>query len=206
MSIPDKKTDYAVTTPALLISQLRSKETAYLVAEALGAETQEAEFAIYTLKDYQDIDLAEGVHLDNVGAYYGELRQGRTDENFRRVIKAKKVAISCGGTAGGVYKTAAAIIDGISGAVARVESHDQFAPGSPTGAVNGFLQVNITGAAFTDLGVINDIIRLLRLAKPAGVRLNVAIQSTSVYNSQWRPSSNSLDTAPMGGLFQYNII
>ena len=207
MSIPAKKTDYAVTTPSLLITQLRSKETAYLLAEALGAETQEAENALYTLKDYQDIDAAEGVHLDNLGAYYGEVRQGRSDANFRRVIKAKKVAVACKGTVYGVWATATAAISGISGAVAYVSVHDEVSLVSPpSGPTNAFMHVNITGAAFTDLGQINDIVRLLRIAKAAGVRLNLSIQTTATYSDQWIPSANSLDNAPMGGLYQYNII
>lgn len=61
-------------------------------------ECNELEDIYQELLDQKDLDLAEGVFLDIIGAYVGESRNNRDDESYRQGIKVRIAVNTSSGT------------------------------------------------------------------------------------------------------------
>lgn len=118
-------------------------------------------WAVYTLG--WDPDDLGGVDLDVLGAVVGEPRGNLTDGQYRPVLKARQIANRSDSTAGRLTQ------------IALVMAPDAVIVVTPTPPAA--LVVSVT-ADFSTLRAA-DMLRMLQIAKPAGVRLQLITVDTS---------------------------
>lgn len=83
-----KINDYDVNL-TLLIQQYKDKPKFKGILEAISDQADDLETAIFEIRDQYYIDTAEGVQLDVLGEIQDIAREGRTDTDYRTVIRAK---------------------------------------------------------------------------------------------------------------------
>lgn len=71
-------------------------------AQAIGDGAQVAEDLLWQLTEDRTLDAASGAQLDQWAGWVGEARQGLTDDDLRRFVRARFLAALCDGTAGKV--------------------------------------------------------------------------------------------------------
>ena len=95
-------TDYADAAEELLPSALRRPRLCALVA-AFGAAIQMVEDAALAVDTGRRFDNATGRQLDLIGAIVGEPRQQADDQDYRRLIEARRLANVSTGTADEIF-------------------------------------------------------------------------------------------------------
>lgn len=90
--------DYADRVVARMLSRYRAKERTVALARQLADSVQEVETALWDLIDRTALDTADGVWLEGLGRIVGENREGSTDAEFRRFIRARIAANRSAGT------------------------------------------------------------------------------------------------------------
>jgi hypothetical protein len=83
-------TDYDVNND-ILLEQFKNKNKFIQICQKLSLESNQIEDCLFEIRDLYWIDTAEGDQLDVLGAIQGIDRDGRTDSEYRKVIKAKIV-------------------------------------------------------------------------------------------------------------------
>lgn len=83
-----KITDYDVILE-LLIQQFKDKPNFNGILQALNAQAEDLETAIFEIRDNYWVDTAEGDQLDVLGAIQNESRLGRNDTAYRAAILAR---------------------------------------------------------------------------------------------------------------------
>lgn len=129
------------------------------LAQAIGSEVQALEDDIFDLVESSSINVAKGAMLDRWGAYVGEPRLGLTDDVWRRVIKAKTVALKSASRR--TYMTAfvAALFD---------EKEITY-----TDYVGAF-RLHVTSNTLIDDALKRRVLRLLDTASPAGINATIS--------------------------------
>lgn len=93
----DRITDHAGRALELLPEQFRGKDRLEGMLNALSAEVQSAEDALYELIDQRALANAEGAQLDGIGEIVGEPRNGRPDSAYRIAIRRQiQINVSSG--------------------------------------------------------------------------------------------------------------
>lgn len=95
MSEIQKIDDYNVNL-RLLMEQYKDKEKLKGVLEAINAQADDLETALFEIRDLFWIDTAEGVQLDTIGKIFGVAREGRNDTDYRNAIKVRASLIASG--------------------------------------------------------------------------------------------------------------
>lgn len=168
----------------------------------LAANTiQENEDTLFKIKDWRDMDQAQGKALDKIGGNVKQVRGQLPDETYRVLIKAKiKRTLSDG--------SIDTIIDFVSFIlqipVTDVELTELWAEGKdaalhlnvPAGPINA------TGLSLTQFG------RLINLIVVAGVRAEVLFEGTFSFSSNYSASETSTegfadDAGTTGGTLGY---
>lgn len=156
----------------LLIEWFRKPRWVALLQSMVG-EIQEAEDAVYAVLSALDLDTAVDDVLDKFGRLVGELRQGRSNDDYRAAVRVRILVNSSDGKleqliaiARGLVPTAVVSVQELYPAALRMY--------------------------FSTLGTVSfrTVERLLHQAKPAGVRLNVA---------SGVPTVGAVDGDPLGG-------
>lgn len=143
-----------------LATQFRNKTTDQAFVGVFAAQIQVLEDALYTLLGYWDVSIAEGVHLDTLGAYYFEYREGDSDAAYRVRVVAKKQALYGGASLANVLTVADAL-----GLDVHVYPTDH-------GGVSGCYTVAVDTEAATPQQAVQWL-RIFKTCKPAGVRINL---------------------------------
>lgn len=138
---------------------------------AAGGEAQEAEDAAWQLYNAFDLETATGPVLDKLGALVGELRSGRTDEDYAAAIRARILVNSSTGRQEDLLAVAAALIPGYDSILLIEEYPAHFT-------------ISISG----DWGAVtvDTVGRMLRQAKAAGVGMlgiKVETADTMIWDS-----------------------
>ena len=76
---------------ALLLSQYKGKPRIEKLLRVYLAKVQELEWVFADLADQRNLDTAFGVWLDMIGRIVGQSRQGWTDAEYRKAIRARVV-------------------------------------------------------------------------------------------------------------------
>ena len=83
-------TDHSDAAKARLLEQYKGIVSVEGLLDSLGGQqVQDLEDAIYGLKNRLDIDVSEGIQLDDIGEIVGQDRQGQGDEVYKLLIKAR---------------------------------------------------------------------------------------------------------------------
>ena len=97
--LPVKKiADHAVDAIKRLPFQHRDKTTITALLTALATPANAIETAFCQLLDERDIDNAAGDQLDVIGRVVGEARNGRSDDDYRRFVRARVATNRSSGT------------------------------------------------------------------------------------------------------------
>jgi|GEM_PF-1593142 len=81
---------HAAGAKARLLYQYRGRPNIEaLITSLSGDRAQQLEDSLFTLYTRLDIDLSEGVQLDNIGELVGQTRGGQSDAVYRLFLKAK---------------------------------------------------------------------------------------------------------------------
>lgn len=110
-TVPAASVDHVASALARLRSQFRDKPLIVEFMSALVSEVQPVEDALGQLRDERSIDTATGVTLTMLGTIVGEARDGRGDDEYRRLVRARISINRSVGTADDLAAVARAIID-----------------------------------------------------------------------------------------------
>jgi hypothetical protein len=169
------ETEHVAKALARFVEQFKNAENLREMVSALASPLQDVDTALYQLYTQRWVDSAEGKQLDNLGAIVGQEREGRDDVEYRLWIKARVFANRANGHPDDTLR------------ILELIQPDADYEVEPTYPATYLVHVyNATAPA-------QSIYNILRLAKPAGVRMNLlsdADDSTSFAFSD----SGSLET------------
>lgn len=151
---------YGDEAVARLVQQFRSGDAGPLIqgyVRYLAERVGECESVAWDVYSVMDPDVATGVHLDKLGRFVGQLRQGRTDAQYRIAIKARIAVNRSSGTLPELIN----ILRLLVGEAATITVPEYAA----AGANSGTYRMNVNGA-----DVLEEIAIMLGDATMAGVR------------------------------------
>ncbi len=93
-----EKTTHAAEMIAKELQQDKEQPNRAAIINAIGAEIQDAENSLGDVFDQHFIDNAVGAQLDGLGEIVDEDRKGKTDAEYRTVLKAKARALRSSGS------------------------------------------------------------------------------------------------------------
>jgi hypothetical protein len=150
-------TEHVAEAQSHLIEFFKHGPRNQAVLEAVMAQVQELEGALWAMNNAFDVDTATGDQLDLLGKLVGEARQDRLDAEYRTAVRARVLVNSSSGTMAELLAIGAAI--------------------SPTAVIAAReLYPAAMSLEFDTFGdsSLQETYRLLRAAKTAGVRLDLA--------------------------------
>jgi hypothetical protein len=130
-------------------------------------QVQEVEDALWQLFNAFDLETGEGAVLDLIGNLLGERRDGRLDADFRAALRARILVNQSDGRLESMLAVLVALVPSLEGSD-NVTVEEQYPAG---------LRFEILAAL--DGVEPATIVRMLRQAKPAGVRLNLTVGDTA---------------------------
>lgn len=157
------KTDLAVVAKGRIVSQYRNSPLFVALIAAIAGVVQKVEDAFWDLSQAMLLDTATGVWLEYLGAIVGESREGDSDADYRRFIKARILANRSSGTIDEVL-TIVALILNVSPISSAFEEAAEFYPASM------LLVIDDTIVTTSDK-LRRRLCRIVSRARPAGVRL-----------------------------------
>lgn len=110
MSI-SKITDHVTQAKDRLPTQHAGKTKIEALLTALVTPMQAIEDALWQLLTERQIDTAIGTQLDDIGLIVGEDRQGKTDDDYRRFLRARISVHKSRGTAEDILTVAQLVLD-----------------------------------------------------------------------------------------------
>jgi hypothetical protein len=168
-----------------LIKFFHNKPRVQAFLAAFVQEVQEMEdLAWAVFATLRDLDTAEGVLLDRLGALVDESRVGRLDGPYRAAIRVKILCLSSDGKTEQMYEIARLLEP--TATVAISESW-------PAG-----FQVSFSVAT---LG-LTYLYQIMKIAKPAGVRMNLGFAGGAIGDTDGDPLGATIgdtDGVPLGG-------
>jgi len=127
------------------------------INKAFGVQLQDLQNAIFQLFDILSIDGNEGVNLDRIGTLVGQLRNGKSDAEYRRFLKARVKINKSNGT-----------IPKILEILALTHPSETFSVREPKGGVLIFNMLE------TWIGVdLTELMGILREIKGGGTRVEL---------------------------------
>lgn len=149
--------DHVTEALARLREQFKAKTNWVALTAALVQPTQDVENALFQLLTDRGVDDAEGDQLDAIGVLVGEARAGRSDDDYRRFIRARIATNRSNGTAEQIINIARLVLGDLDVSI-RVENQGTAA-----------YVMRILGPEMT-VDVAGILVAFLRSATAAGVR------------------------------------
>lgn len=174
-------TDHGDQSIGNLIQYFQDKPRMGAVLRSWAAQVQEVEDALWALFSRRGISVAEGVWLDELGAIVGEPRQGRLDDRYRAAIRVR-IAVNI---SEGRWEELLSIASRMIGPTARIQASEH-PPAS--------IAVRVRDGLGDTTG--EDLLRMLRAAKSAGVSLVVGVASSSARSFRFGHASGSSGATP----------
>jgi hypothetical protein len=159
--------DHSAQALARLIGQYQGRPRLQAFIEAFSDRAQEIEDMFWDLLTKRLLDVATGVHLDNLGDIVGQNRQGLGDADYRQFIRARIKTNRANGKIEELIQIALLIF----GSTERIGLREYY-PHALTIEVNG-VSVN-AWIAFS---------QFLDVAKDAGVNLHFVFSKQSTANA-----------------------
>lgn len=178
--------DHTVRAIQNLPQLLRDSTTIQALVKSYCDQVQDLEEGLYTLINYWDLDTAEGSHLDRLGSFFEEYREGDSDVEYRKRVKAKRRALSRGTT----------IEDLIS--VCTLLGLDEVT----VTEANATYYVTTGSYLFASNAKAEQYCRIIRACKPAGVRLNFEYFLSSSGLLILNTGTDGLGVGKLGGVLQ----
>lgn len=152
-----KITDHAERALERVLLQYKDSPRLRALIELHAGTIQELENAAFDFYTKVALPTANGEQLDRIGAIVGQLREGRSDAEYRTWIEAR-IALNTGS---GTVTELLRLFEGIvpPGALITVE------PSFPAG-----FSLSIGGSVLTEATLAAQLAKLLQLAKAGGVR------------------------------------
>lgn len=177
-----KITDHVAAALARLPEESREQPNIVAFVSALVRPAQAVEDAFWQLLTETGISRALGVSLDRIGKIVGQVRDGRDDETYRAVLRARILA----NRSSGKIEELITIVRLVLGAdvVVSIEREGTAA-----------LDVEARAIAITET-LAQTVIDLLRTAKAAGVRLT--FQYSTNINEDGAIQNFRFDSNPTG--------
>jgi hypothetical protein len=126
-------------------------------------QVQEAEDALWQLYNAFDLETAEGVVLDLIGNILNERRDGRLDPDFRAALRARVLVNQSDGSLEAMLAVLVALVPSLEDA-GSVTVEEQYPAG-----LRFEILADLAGVSPTTIS------RMMRQAKPAGVRLSITV-------------------------------
>jgi len=93
-----------------LLPQFRDKQNTLDLVSTYLEQVQDTEDLVFTVLGSRDLDVALGRALDQIGAYVGESRQGRSDSVYRDAIRLRIIINNSAGTPNDIIQAGKLII------------------------------------------------------------------------------------------------
>lgn len=156
-------TNHVEQAKARFTEQFKDKTKLLQFLEAMLADTQDLETAMYALLTLRQVDTAEGVQLDVLGRIVGQPRLGLSDDDYRPFIKTR---IAVNQSDGLVSQLINIVQLALSGQIADLDTLTVKVEQQPPAAIEVIVQGTTLTEAFSDflLGFLLD-------AKAAAARL-----------------------------------
>ena len=170
-----------------LLNQFKAKQKINDLICIFADRATELDQEILNIKAFRSLTTALGQQLDNLGSTMGLQREGFGDDDYRRHLEAKALAIGSEGTINDLEAIMTKLDDGFS--TTPLDLSEQF-PGQV------ILSMDVTGStaqAVFDLGL--RFFKILVVAKAVGVRLLFEFQGTFTLFS-WDVDAPAGDPAP----------
>lgn len=159
-----KITDHTAAAVARLPSQWADKPNTVAFLEALVGGFQSLSDAIWQLLTERGIDDAYGVGLDRIGAKVGQPRDGASDDDYRRLLRARILTSRSKGTPADLIAIGRLIVN---------DPAATFVIGENGG---GDLKLTVGGVVVAS-GTAEILARFLREAVKPGVRIIVSVDT-----------------------------
>lgn len=155
-------TDFVARTASRVLSQYKPLARFGIIISGIAGRVQDAEDALWAIVAQLNVDTAQGVWLDYLGAFVGEARDGANDAAYRVFIAARILANRSQGTVEEILS----VINTVMAGAAPILLVRRLSPAS--------LEVRIEDSA-TGLVEPNRtrLMKILRSTRAAGVRLMV---------------------------------
>lgn len=147
---------------ARLLEQFKDKQRLKKVIEILLRPLQEAEDMFWSLYTDRRLDSAVGAQLDVLGRIVLEKRDGRSDDDYRAIIRVKVKVLRSNGSAADLMAICDLMLQGTAYA------YNEHYPAA--------ILVEVLA---TPVFAVSLLARFLRLAKAGGVRLDVTNPASS---------------------------
>lgn len=154
----DLITTHAADALARLPESRKGKDNLAHLISTMGIQVQELEQALYELLTERQIDTAVGVQLDAIGEIVGQPRAGESDDDYRRMVRARIAANNSEGRVADFIRVTRAVINDATLAVRP-------APGYPAAMV-----IHVEAGILSDAAA-QILIELLRDTRAGGVRV-----------------------------------
>ena len=141
-----------------LLEQYKGKPRIETLLGIYVDQLQEVEEAFWQLLVERWVDNALGAQLDILGAIVGQKRDGRAEEPFRAMVRARILANRSRGTAEDLIAIVVALLDATASGAVKFEEH------------SGAQARVLMQTTFPDVALA-DVNALLQYAKAGGVRL-----------------------------------
>lgn len=139
-----KITDHVVQALARRSQQFKNKTKYENLLSALTQEVQPMEDALWQLFTERTIDTAIGAQLDDIGLIVGQLREGLSDSDYRRLVRARISVNNSQGLVADLIGVSVLIVDDATAEIIIKQQPTaavvvQILETIPTSAVVGFL-------------------------------------------------------------------
>jgi hypothetical protein len=170
-------TDLFARAKSRMLSQYRKLDQFVADLGVLVSEAQILEDALWAFFEQMDLDAAVGSWLDVIGRLLGETRPaGLADDNFRDFIRARIIANHSSGTPEELIAICAQVLNRPFGTIGI--SWDVVIDEFPPASLNLFLFEPALGGVSDPF--LPEVLKLLGIAKAAGVKLLVEYRTDSV--------------------------
>ena len=171
-------TDHVARAIGVLISALRDKARFTRVVDIFVRPLQELEDVFWDLYANRRLSNATGVNLDVIGKIVKEARAGLSDNDYRAVLRVKGRVLRSLGTADDLIEITQLMLQ------STAFTYAEFYPGS--------VLITVIGTPVFSISLLS---KFLRMAKAAGIRLDVAHTTTPTRAFRYGPSTPTTNTA-----------
>lgn len=176
--------NFADRQVARMLERYRNKTRTVLLVRELADSVQEVEAALWDLISRTAIDTADGVWLEGLGRVVGENREGATDTEFRRFIRARIRANRSAGTVEDII----GVLTAWNGSLPTLLVVDRFPAG-----------IELTLTASFPADHLPRLIRLLKSTRAAGVGTMLIYQHVEDANAFTFSSNATLQVSSAQG-------
>lgn len=159
--------DNCLAAIAHLLEEFKGRPRIEALVCTLGDRATAIEQALINVKEFRSLSTAVGQQLDELGTLYGELRGGKTDDDYRRRLEALAIVVASKGTSNEMIDALVALDNGFAPSAISLVPH------YPA----GLIMTAQVPDGMQEVG--EDFGRVLKKIVPAGVQFVLLFEYTS---------------------------